>query len=79
MATTRTRFPAARFCAFCGVGNHGLCTGRAGATGDGECECGARRHDPTVEVAAAMRIYQAPDLRDLAPEVLATQYRRSER
>lgn len=61
------------FCAFCGQGNHALCTGHGvGAA----CECGARDHDPTVEVAAAMRVYQAPDRRGAPVEVLATEYRR---
>lgn len=68
----------ARYCAFCAQGNHVLCTGGAGATGPGElCACGERGHDPTVEIAAAMREYAAPDraFAGVAVEQLATEYR----
>lgn len=57
------------YCAFCAVGNHGSCAG--------SCACAARRHDPDVETAAQMRLYQNPGLKGagLSTEALATQYR----
>jgi hypothetical protein len=58
------------FCAHCATGNHRACS-RA------NCTCGARRHDPDVETAAAMRRYQRPDLHRLPVEELATQWRRA--
>ena len=66
----------ARYCAFCAMGNHAKCTGSAGATGPGTCECGERAHDPEVRVAAAMRLYVAPDRAGAPAEVLATEWRR---
>lgn len=72
----KTATTTARYCAFCAVFNHALCTGSAGATGPGEpCACGARGHDPTVEVAAAMREYRAPDRAGAPVAELATEYR----
>jgi hypothetical protein len=71
MTTTTT------YCPFCAQHNHHLCTGHGiGAT----CECGAREHNPTPAVAAAMRRYEAPDRfteRDVV--VLANEWRAGER
>lgn len=78
MTPRATTVSKARFCAFCAQGNHALCTGNAGATGPGQpCDCGTRRHDPTVDVAAAMRVHAAPDraAAGLSIEQLATEYR----
>lgn len=59
------------WCAHCAQGHHFNCRGG--------CSCADRQHDPDVETAAAMRLYQRPDLvREMLPtEVLATQYRRA--
>lgn len=63
--------PEAVYCNYCAHGSHTLCHL------DG-CECADRKHDPEVRVAAAMRIYQRPDLLKDAPslEVLASQWRK---
>lgn len=78
MASAKTKSvptPVARYCAYCANGHHRLCTsiGLKGLT----CECADRAHDPEVRVAAAMRLYQAPDLygADIPHEQLATQWR----
>lgn len=72
---TRVSPSKAGYCAYCANGSHRLCTARA-MDGRGECECGGRAHDPTVEVAAAMRRYVAPDRVGAPVEVLATEWRR---
>lgn len=63
------------YCTFCAHGSHRLCAGDDVQP----CACGTRNHDPDVETAAAMRLYQAPDLVNakLPVETLATQWRRS--
>jgi hypothetical protein len=57
------------WCTFCANGLHALCVG--------PCTCAERDHDPDVDTAAAMRLYQRPDLRHLPAEERATQWRRS--
>lgn len=77
----RTVGDGRRFCPHCAHGQHRNCSGTAAAMG-GTCECADRRHDPDVETAAAMRLFQAPDLAAelragrTSIETLATQYRR---
>lgn len=70
--------PARRYCPLCANGAHRSCTGQAPALG-GSCECADRAHDPDVETAAAMRLYQRPDLAGagLPVERLATDWRTS--
>lgn len=71
--------PEARYCAHCAMGHHTACVGDAPAFG-GSCECADRAHDPEVRVAAAMRLYQRPDLSrsDHTVEELATQWRNTQ-
>jgi hypothetical protein len=54
------------FCKPCAVHNHQHCVG--------PCDCGHRKHNPDVRTAAAMRMYERPDLRTLSVEKLATSW-----
>lgn len=67
-----------RYCPHCAYGSHRSCTGQAPAMG-GSCECATRAHVPDVETAAAMRLFQRPDLASarVPIEQLATDWRRS--
>jgi hypothetical protein len=66
-----------RYCTFCTTGHHKQCNGQAPAMG-GTCECADRDHNPSVEVAAAMRRYHHPEPfnTSLPVEALATEYRK---
>lgn len=69
--------PARRYCPHCAYGSHRSCSGQAPALG-GSCECADRDHNPDVQTAAVMRLYQRPDLSKakLPIEELATQWRK---
>jgi hypothetical protein len=55
--TGRSDRTVVRYCPPCAAGNHSHCTTRIGTRPGAECECGARAHDPVVEVAAQMARY----------------------
>lgn len=69
--------PSRRYCPHCANSAHRSCSGQALALG-GSCECADREHDPDVQTAAAMRLYQRPDLAKakLPVETLATEWRK---
>jgi hypothetical protein len=59
------------YCTFCAMHNHTLCN-------NDECECGQRDHNPSVEVAAAMRRYENPGEAVLRTEQLASNWHRKD-
>lgn len=65
-----------RYCPLCAYGSHRACSGQAPALG-GSCECADRDHDPDVQTAAAMRLFQRFDLKGLTETQLATQWRKA--
>jgi hypothetical protein len=72
--TGRTTTPTtATGCPFCAMHNHGACRG-------GECACERRAHNPDVETAASMRLYERPDLAaaKLPVECLASDWHRKD-
>jgi hypothetical protein len=62
--------PTAFTCGHCGYGDHRHCPG-------GRCECDQQNHQPDDQLAAAMRLYQRPDLVGDTVENLAAEYRGS--
>lgn len=76
---TRTTTATRRYCPACAMHDHSRCTGMAPALG-GTCECGDRAHNPDVETAATMRLYERPDLAAarLPVEELASSWHRKD-
>jgi len=54
---TRTALTEVRYCAPCATGDHSRCTVDVATRHGALCECGARGHDPVVDVAAQMARY----------------------
>jgi hypothetical protein len=72
-AQTAPKAGDAVYCGHCACGDHALCHGLALA---GPCACAVEAsHEPGDEMAAAMRLYQRPDLVGDTTANLAAEYR----